>query len=353
MDARPCGEDVRRCTFPQCSRPRLHDPQHQFTPLASQGSAGYDVRDYVFFARVCYCIGCKLPLDALCHMARDPDETVTAAEHRVQRYMNGIRLALSYKEVAYSQQVTFRNEVVEPDTGRAGKAVTSPAHRKKKQHTGRTLVLKGRSSRKWCAFALRAVDSRKGRGCPPERSHEVTPVIRKAVQQGCFLGSDGAKAWTQASSASKAPKLPGVHHQKKVFTPLTRLKKSALTVSQIKTLRAATKGKSPTAKEGKHFFWTTAGDNGAESTMSSLKQSLRRMGHLGRTQVKKPNHQTARTMAAAALAREAGLSCVLTALKLYREALSAGNLHLSPRQAFDVTHCQWLFADTHIADKQS
>lgn len=267
--------------------------------------------------------------------------------------MNAIRLALSYKEVTYSQQVTFKNEIVEPDTGRTGKAVTSPANRRKKQHQGRTLVLKGRASRKWCAFALRAVDSRKGRGCPPERSHEVTPKIRKAVKSGCFLGSDGAKAWTQASSASKAPKLPGVHHQKKVFTPLTRLKKSTLTPDQIKTLRAATKGKSPTAKEGKHFFWTTAGDNGAESTMSTLKQSLRRMGQLGRGQIKKPNLQTARTMAAAALAREAGLASVLTALKQYREALSAGNLHLSPRHAFDVSRCEWLFADTDIADQQS
>ena len=57
-----------------------------------------------------------------------------------------MKVALAYSEVQHSANLKFRSEVVEPDTGRTGSANASKGDCAKREHEGRTLVLKGRTS---------------------------------------------------------------------------------------------------------------------------------------------------------------------------------------------------------------
>ena len=145
-----CGEQlhmkegVGRCNRRKCdNKSRLHDTAHVYTPLASHARAGYEA-DYVCFLRCAYMLGCKIPADAGVHMVRRPDETPRAAEHRLYRYTQGMKVALAYDQLLYSRDLVFKDEIVEPDSGRMGSKKTSTEDATKKEHQGRTLVLKGR-----------------------------------------------------------------------------------------------------------------------------------------------------------------------------------------------------------------
>ena len=110
-------------------------------------------------------------------------------------------------------------------------------------------------------------------------------------------------------------------------------------------LRKKTKGAKPSVKENSRFFILTAGDNSAEGTTGHLKNTMRRVGNLGRNNVTVGEKKNIQALAAAALYHKAGFESVLEAVKEYRLALSAGTVPLAPKNAFDDKSCGvWLFA---------
>ena len=86
-----------------------------------------------------------------------------------------------------------------------------------------------------------------------------------------------------------------------------------------------------------------AGDNAAEGLTGNLKNTMRRLGNFGLNTSPAACKKNVQALASAALLRNAGLNSVLTALSLYRIALSRGDINLSPKDAFDVSSCSsWL-----------
>lgn len=89
-----------------------------------------------------------------------------------------------------AEQMRFQDEIVEADTARYGKSCKTPTETAV-QHEGRTLVLKGRRTRKWSACALRPTSST--RAMPPEsvqvRGLGVKTSVVTRVEGGCRMQS--------------------------------------------------------------------------------------------------------------------------------------------------------------------
>ena len=96
-----CKEDMAptkdkqtlRCSNAQCSRPRLCDPVHAWTPLmyfskekrtAFTGEDEEMHSDYAFLLRTAYCVGCKMPNDSMVHMVRGADDPLRGGSESIQ-----------------------------------------------------------------------------------------------------------------------------------------------------------------------------------------------------------------------------------------------------------------------------
>ena len=104
-------------------------------------------------------------------------------------------------------------------------------------------------------------------------------------------------------------------------------------------LRRNCRGKTPAVQETKLYFKLVAGDNSAESTQGHIKNTLRRVGNVGRhntTELKK----AVQTLSGAALLRRAGLASVLDALRRYRVALTSGAAQMAPKDCFRAGLCK-------------
>ena len=337
---------VVRCPNSSCKRPRLHDLTHAFTPLQYLVKCNDDTEDYVLFAKSAFALGCKLPLDAAVQMIRAPQDSVYAIERKAGKYIAGMKMALAFSEYEFGQSVQFRSEVVEPDSARTGSARSSSSDPSKKEHQGRTLVLKGRTTKKWCAIPLRPATSAKGRGMPPEKVDEVLPPLESALGPGTFMGADGAKAWKSAGKTLQVPVVGKVNHQQKNFTPLGKFKKSELSKAQKRTLSAGAAAKQPCVEEGAHHYWLPGGDNAAEGTISHIKGVMRRLGVVGRGNSQKPDLKTVQSMAGAALLREPGYLRILAAVARFRQACLTGDLRMAPKDAFRPECAGWLYTMT-------
>ena len=130
---------------------------------------------------------------------------------------------------------------------------------------------------------------------------------------------------------------------KKIFTPLSRLRKKTMPPAAARTLSRASSTKVPTAQEGPRHFWAAGGDNAAESCLGHIKQTMRRLGFAGRGNPTKKETKSVQALAASALLRSAGLVHVLESLKKYRLALSEGRIKQPPPLAFDEPSCAWLY----------
>ena len=96
-------------------------------------------------------------------------------------------------------------------------------------------------------------------------------------------------------------------------------------------LRAHTKGRQPSIKETARWFVLVAGDNAAEGQSGHMKNTMRRLGNIGRCNMTTDVKKNIQALGAAAVLRQAGLSCVLSAAAAYRQALSSGVVsRLSP-----------------------
>ena len=302
-----------------------------------------DNLDYQTLLRCAYCLRCKIPNDAAVHMCRKRDETYRACEHRLLDFTSRMKIALSFTEVAHASSVRFRGEIVEPDSGRTGSKKRSTVNPQLREHQGRTMIVKGRSSKQWATVALQTSYSKKGRGMGTEKRAEVEPALRSMVSADCILAPDGAKAWKGICDTMQVPCASGVSHLRKIFTPVSRFLKSGLTKKAHATLKKQTKGKKAAASESCRYFHVCGGDNSAESTLGHLKNSMRRLGTVGRGNAKKPSLKTVQALSSAALLRQAGLAKVLEALAAYRAACATGTLKLGPNLCWRHESCRWLY----------
>jgi hypothetical protein len=111
-----------------------------------------------------------------------------------------------------------------------------------------------------------------------------------------------------------------------------------------KMLRSKTKGKAPAVKETARYFILVGGDNAAESQTGHIKNTMRRLGNVGRFGAPDASAKNVQALAAAALLRCAGLSTVLGALKQYRLACSTGAIVVAPQDAFKIETAKgWMF----------
>ena len=347
-----CGQPITkkeqtgtlRCDNTGCKdQPRISMPEIAFTPLAGQASAGYDA-DYQMCLRTAYALGCKIPNDAAAHIVRREDESIMAAEHKVTAFFAKHKMALAYSEVARANTFVFDNDVVEPDSCRTGSKKNGSKTGTKGNH-GRTLVVKGRFKKNWVAKPMPSKDSKKGPGGGgPESLPEVEETIAKLFGIGTVAAPDGSQAFHSAAQKAGKPSLKGVSHGTKVFTPVSKLLKSKLDKSVLKMLRSNSKGKVPAVKETARYFVLAAGDNAAEGQTGHIKNTMRRLGNVGRFQSPAVETKNVQALSAAALLRHAGLKTVLNALKQYRLACSTGVVATKPKDAFQSeTAKRWMF----------
>jgi len=138
-------------------------------------------------------------------------------------------------------------------------------------------------------------------------------------------------------------------HQKKVFTPVAKLLKSSLSAADQATLRKASQQTPPLAKETTRFFFVAAGNNLSENLTGHVKNTMRRQGTLGKGTTKKnqpavqSSKKSLQALSAAGILRKAGFSSVMSALTLYRKALTVQDESVQgvkPKEAWQST--PWL-----------
>ncbi|CAE7488892.1 unnamed protein product, partial [Symbiodinium necroappetens] len=354
----------RKCN----TRARLACGSLAFTPFWGHHAAGQDP-DYCEFLRSAYCFGLKMPNDATCFFVKHEEETFGAVERRAGGLFHKHKLVMAFTEAMVAEQMLFENEVVEGDTARFGSNTLDTDSGRLQVHEGRTLVLKGRRSKRWSATGLAPTAS--SRAMPPETVADVKPQMDQQLGSGVVFAPDGARAWLAATRESDVPVLTGVNHNKKVFTPVSTLAKKDLSASATKTLKRQTGAQKGLARETKHAFEVVGGDNMAESLLGHIKQSMRRSGAVrGGTAGSKK--KTAQVLSAAALLRGPGLLKLLSGYKAYRgllyrksscrparrvvdgtrdvvaagaaaiEACSTGTVPVGPRDAWSMERAMWL-----------
>ena len=177
-----------------------------------------------------------------------------------------------------------------------------------------------------------------------ESLEEVSAKVLKLFGKGTVMAPDGSPASHAAAKKGGKPSLKGVSHLTKVFTPVSKLLKSTLQKDEIKMLRSNSKGKGAAVKETKLYFVLCGGDNAAESQSGHIRNTMRRVGNLGRFATKAIEKKNIQTLAAAALLRNSGYKTILDALKQYRIACSSGVVSVAPRNTFNVSCVKdWIF----------
>ena len=70
--------------------------------------------DYQNFLRLCYCVGCKIPNDSMCHFVTGINRD------RVLQWAREVRLACATSEFCDSQSFSFEEGILEFDTASCG-----------------------------------------------------------------------------------------------------------------------------------------------------------------------------------------------------------------------------------------
>lgn len=318
-------------------RGRIENPDFVWTPFAGYKHTDNSV-DYKAFVRSACTFGLRIANDQAIHLTRERGTTTGAQRGRVEKWVVTHRIALAFTEFNNSQDLRFKTEVVECDSARFGSSRGSCGER---VHSGRTLVLKGRQSKKWSSQPLPVKISTGQRGMGPETAEEVTPAIQKQVPKSALLAPDGARAWKRAADGRVI--LTGVNHQKKIFTPASKVAKKDLKPATARFLKSKAKGPKKVAAEYKKHYRIAGGDNAAESVFGHISNMLRKTNSKGRNA--KAKMRTPLAQSSAALLRRPGFLSVLQAHKEYREALLTGALQVSPSNAYKLEHAKWLHAD--------
>ena len=128
------------------------------------------------------------------------------------------------------------------------------------------------------------------------------------------------------------------------FTPVCKIPKRSLDKHATKRLQKQTKGKTPAVLEKARSFTMAGGDQGAENCAGHLKNTMRRLGTVGRANTTKgAAGKSIQSLSAARLLRLPGMSTVLQALASYRKACAKGEIKISPKNALNASHSgSWL-----------
>lgn len=103
------------------------------------------------------------------------------------------------------------------------------------------------------------------------------------------------------------------------------------------------------AKKTKDGYQVVGGDNVAESLLGHIKSAMRRTGAVrGGPQGSK--RKSVQVLSSAGLLRTPGLLRVLDAYRSYRQACCSGLVKVSPRVAWSVKDCPWLYKEADDAD---
>ena len=337
--------NTARCSadYKTCVRPFIRNIKFAFSPFFNAAAFKHKHKQIPFqvSVRAAYLLGCKVQNDSAAHLCRLKQMSIRQSEKNIGMCYDKFKIALAYTETVRAEQEVFREDVVEPDTARtAGKRDDGNGRR---GHHGRTLVLKGRFAKHWVVKALLPTQSRKGsRGMAPETKAEVAPFIQAKMGKGTVLAPDGGQAFAAVAAKSSKPILEGVRHGQKIFTPVARLMKKDLDKDTFNILQKHTKGKKPCVREYKAHFVICAGDQGAESAFAHIKNTMRRLGNIGRFKTQNATRKNIETLAAAALLRKPGVDTVLDALATYRHAGLDGSLQLSSKEAYNMEKLWWV-----------
>ena len=181
----------------------------------------------------------------------------------------------------------------------------------------------------------------------PEDNKETLPAVQKRMARSAIGAPDGGTAFSSSLKKTGNLCLGGVSHGRKLFTPLVKLLKSTTSAKDTAVLRAGTKGDSPFVKETPRFFFVAAGNNLCESLTGHIKNGMRRQNTLGRNSgsrkipAKQSNLKRIQSLSAAYLLRKPGVTSVMRALSLYRQAGRKGELG-PPKDAFKDAKAAWL-----------
>ena len=148
-------------------------------------------------------------------------------------------------------------------------------------------------------------------GGGPENVAEVETPIARLFGIGTIAAPDGSPAFHSAPKRANKPSLKGVNHSLKIMTPVSKLLKSKLSKDVVTMLRSHSRGKNPTVKETKLYFVLVGGDNAAEGQTGHIKNTMRRLGNVGRFNNSQTVAKNVQGIAAAALLRHAGFKTVL------------------------------------------
>ena len=267
------GFELRCQSGRKCKRPLLRNPEFAFTPFyRKQQSGSRDDIDFVSFVRSAWTLGCKIQNDAALHLVKSPDTKTETARTRIFREYRLHKIALAFAELDNAQKIEYPIDVLEVDTARHGsRKDTSTGNR---IHTGRQLLFKTRKSKQWSTHPLPTSTSSGSRGSKPETKEEVTPLVTSKMPHGGLLAADGAKAWQSAARRAKeALLLKGVSHQKKIFTPTTRVPKQDMHWKARKFLKRQSETKKPLTREYKKHWVLAAGDQACESQFAHIQQT--------------------------------------------------------------------------------
>lgn len=333
-----------RCTAGRaCSRPLLKTPDYVFTPFFRQQQSGKkDTIDFVSFVRSAWALGCKIQNDAALHLVKKPDARIETARDRVFHEYRLHKIALAFSELDHAEKIQYPIDILEVDTARHGSR--KDAATGDRIHTGRQLVFKTRKTKEWSTHSLGTSKSSGSRGSKPETKAEVTPLVTRKMPRGGLLAADGARAWKGAArSADKAPLLPGVCHQKKVFTPTSRVLKKDVGSKARRFLKRQSETKKPLVREYQKHWVLAGGDQACESQFAHIQSTSKRVQGSG-----KRMHDITRSLqsqSAAALLRHPGFYRVLDSHRLYRQKLMTGTLRLAPTDAYQLHRVTWLLPD--------
>ena len=152
--------------------------------------------------------------------------------------------------------------------------------------------------------------------------------------KSCVGTTDSAPALLHGFAQRGMP-VVGARHYLDEMTPFRAIKKKGLTKQQERTLKKASTNAKKASLEQKTHYKVVAGDNQAESLISSVKLQLRRSNRLGRGSPKQ--------LAALRLLNAPGLSNLLAALANYRKA-RCNQMGCSPKDFLNLnTDEKWLW----------
>ena len=268
-------------------------------------------------ASVCIFGGCESALDTLLHLV--PDQKQPIGIDLLRKWMHGCYFAMAWQQMEIQRSLQLTDEFVEADGSKTlttkssskvwhlkrRKRILKPDHvaaleaarqkckvgpfarrvanqtvargkRKLVVHHGRMLWVVGRFSGKTAGMPMRAKSTLQGAPSPAEDLKSVKKALTKYVDSKSCVGTTDSAPALLHGFAQRGMPVVGARHYLDEMTPFRAIKKKGLTKQQERTLKKASTNAKKASLEQKTQYKVVAGDNQAESLISSVKLQLRR-----------------------------------------------------------------------------